>query len=102
MTRSKVLVPFMKEEAISIADAAARTGMSERTIRNWCHDFGIGAQLARGREWQVSIVALTMLFFYRDREALKEYERNGRKGERVLAYFAMLGIAADGDGQAKR
>jgi hypothetical protein len=56
----RTLVPFADEERISIPNAARIAGKSERTLRNWCVEHGIGRRVAGGN-WAVSKVALMML-----------------------------------------
>jgi hypothetical protein len=66
----KILLPYDPAEAISVKEAAARAGKSERTIRNWCLDRQIGRCIA-GRS-AVSVPALDMLLAG-DVETLEAY-----------------------------
>jgi hypothetical protein len=45
----RTLDPFAIEECISIGEAATIAGKTERTIRNWCIEHGIGRRIAGGR-----------------------------------------------------
>jgi hypothetical protein len=56
----RTLIPFHVREAISLKDAAAVAGKSQRTVRRWCSEHGIGRRIADG-SWAVSRVALAML-----------------------------------------
>jgi hypothetical protein len=87
------LVPFAGEECTSIGKAAAIAGKSERTLRNWCVEHGIGRRVAGGA-WNVSKVALAMLLDG-DLEALAAYRDRGARGssEPVAAYYQRCGLA---------
>ena len=58
--RSFTLVPFHAAEGLTLGRAAEIAGKSERTLRNWCVEHGIGRRVAGGA-WVVSRVALGML-----------------------------------------
>jgi hypothetical protein len=83
----RTLVPFAEEERISIGRAAEIAGRSERTIRNWCVEYGIGRRIAGG-PWAVSRVALAMLLDG-DLNALAAYRDRGERGssEIVAGYY---------------
>jgi hypothetical protein len=87
----KTLVPYSAAEAISVGEAAAIAGKSERTIRNWCVQ-GIGRRIGDGA-WAVSKVALTM-WLEGDGGALAAY-RDGARGswEPVAKYYRRCGLA---------
>jgi hypothetical protein len=72
------LVPFVRAECISVGEAAAIAGKSDRTIRNWCIEHGVGRRVAGGA-WAVSKVALAMLLDD-DIEALAAYRDRGARG----------------------
>lgn len=78
-----VLRPFNPVEAISTTEAARRAGVSDRTIRNWCLDHGIGRKV--GGHHRVSLPALDMLV-ESDTGALADYQA-GIRGARVRTYF---------------
>jgi hypothetical protein len=84
--RLRTLVPYANEEGISVGEAAAIAGKSERTIRIWCVEHGIGRRIAGGT-WAVSRVALTMLL-EGDLEALAAYrDRGERAGSDLVAKY---------------
>jgi hypothetical protein len=91
MNTSATLVPFSTEECISIKEAAAIAGKTERTIRNWCVQHGIGRRVAGGA-WAVSQVALAMLL-EGDVDALAAYHGGARaQYEPVARYYRRVGL----------
>jgi hypothetical protein len=89
----RTLVPFTGEERISVGEAAMIAGKSERTLRNWCDEHGIGRRIAGG-PWAVSEVALAMLLDG-DLAALAAYRDRGARAssEPVAAYYQRRGLA---------
>jgi hypothetical protein len=89
----RTLVPFTAEECISIGDAMELALKSERTIRNWCVEHGIGRRIVGGR-WAVSKVALAMLLDG-DLVALAAYRDQGARGssEPVASYYRRCMLA---------
>lgn len=96
--RNYTLVPFNVAEGISMAEAAAMAGKSQRTIRNWCIEHGIGRRVVDGT-WVISRVALQMLLdgdhnslvAYRDHGVRAAYEPVARYYERAdLGYLLSL------------
>jgi hypothetical protein len=87
------LVPFADEERISIGEAAAIAGKSERMMRYWCVEHGIGRRIAGG-VWAVSKVALAMLLDG-DIEALAAYRDRGARAssEPVARYYRRCDLA---------
>jgi hypothetical protein len=87
------LTPYAGEERLSIGEAATIAGRSERTIRNWCVEHGIGRRIAGGN-WAVSKVALQMLLDG-DHLALVSYRDHGARGtyEPVAKYYHRCGLA---------
>jgi hypothetical protein len=85
----KVLVPFDLQEAISTGTAAAKSGRTPRTIRNWCETDGIGRKV--GGRLRISVVALQMKL-EENRKALTLYRDGNREDPRVVAYFQREGI----------
>jgi hypothetical protein len=89
----RTLVPFADEERISVGKAAAIAGKSERTLRNWCIEHGIGRRVAGG-VWAVSKVALAMLL---DGELgkLAAYRDQGVRGSSapIAEYYRRCGLA---------
>jgi hypothetical protein len=88
----RTLVPFAKEERISVKEAAAVAGRSERTVRNWCVERGIGRRV--GGIWAVSKVALVM-WLDGDLAALAAYRDQGARGssEPVASYYRRCMLA---------
>jgi hypothetical protein len=87
----RTLIPFDSREAISVKEAAARAGKSERTVRNWCAKHGIGRRIADGT-WGVSKVALPMLLEGRD-QVLGAYLDGVRAScEPVADYYRREGL----------
>jgi hypothetical protein len=89
----RTLVPYAAEEKISIKRAAQIAGMSERTLRNWCVEHGIGRRIAGGA-WAVSKVALA-IFLDGDLEVLAAYRDRGERGssELVAGYYRRCQVA---------
>src|SRR5271168_1414594 len=89
-TAPHTLDPFTIEECIPIGEAARIAGRTERTIRNWCIEHGIGRRI--GGRWAISKVALMMwldgkhdaLVAYRDRGVRASWEpvASGRRPTR--------------------
>jgi hypothetical protein len=59
LSKNCTLVPFDAAEGLTLQQAAAVAGKSQRTLRNWCIEHGIGRRVADGT-WVVSRVALAM------------------------------------------
>jgi hypothetical protein len=74
-------------------EAADVAGKSQRTVRTWCMEHGIGRRVAGGA-WVVSRVALGMLLDG-DLEALTCYRDHGGRAsyEPVAKYYQRLGLA---------
>ncbi|CAJ0867489.1 hypothetical protein AMST5_01959 [freshwater sediment metagenome] len=85
-----VLRPFDRAEAVTVASAAKKAGVSERTVQNWCVAHRIGRRIAGG-PWRVSSPALLMLLDG-DERALRAYRQGDRVSERVLHYFRIAGL----------
>jgi hypothetical protein len=93
--RGQPLHPYDPAEAIGTAEAARRSGRSERTVREWCVLHRIGRKIA-GR-WAVSAPALDM-FLAGDQETLNAYLDGDRLSVRVRSYFARRGIISTCEG----
>jgi hypothetical protein len=89
----RTLVPFADEERISVGEAAVIAGKSERTLRIWCVEHGIGRRIAGGN-WAVSRVALAMLLDG-NLEALEDYRDRGARAssEPVARYYRRCELA---------
>jgi helix-turn-helix protein len=87
------LVPYAKEERISVKEAATIAGKSERTLRNWCVERGIGRRV--GGIWAVSKVALVM-WLDGDLAALAAYRDRGARAssETVARYYRRCELAS--------
>jgi hypothetical protein len=87
---SKVLIPYDRREAFSLAHAAGLAGRSVGTIRNWCIMHSLGRRVGGGH-WEVSRVALAM-FLDADEAALRAYHAGDRSSEIVVGYYRRLGL----------
>lgn len=89
-TSWRVLVPFDPREGISLKVAAARSGKSETTVRDWCRTRGLGRRIGDG-VWVVSQVALAM-HLDGDGTALAAYLAGDRASAMVRAYYLRHGV----------
>ena len=88
---SRALIPYNPDEGISIKEAAAIAGKSQRTIRRWCAEYGIGRRIANGN-WIISRPALHMLI-EGDHEALTGYLDGARaQFAPVARHFHQVGL----------
>lgn len=79
------------DETINLKTACHITGRTEKTIRGWCRQFGIGSQPCPGSPLEISAPALEMV--RRGDIAALELLREGRRDHpRVRRYFDHLGI----------
>jgi hypothetical protein len=86
----RTLIPFAVEECLTVGQAATLTGKSQRTIRNWCAQHGIGRRI--GGAWAVSKVALQMVL-EDDLDVLSAYHDGARaQYEPVASYYRRLGL----------
>ncbi|NML73077.1 hypothetical protein HHL25_02950 [Rhizobium sp. S-51] len=87
------LAPILmrRDEVINLKSAVHLTGRSEKTIRNWCHEFGIGVQACPGAPLEISAPALEMLR-HGDLVALDLLRHGRRDHDRVRRYFDHLGL----------
>ncbi|TBY52965.1 hypothetical protein E0H46_38595 [Rhizobium leguminosarum bv. viciae] len=87
------LAPILmrKDEIINLKTAVHVTGRSERTIRNWCREFGIGVQPCPGAPLEISAPALEMVR-HGDIAALELLREGERHHRRVRKYFEHIGI----------
>lgn len=89
----QVLIPFAKQEAMTLRAAAEFAGRSESTLRSWCQCHHIGRRVAGG-PWMVSRPALQM-FLDDDARALRAYLKGDRESELVASYFRRAGVRLD-------
>jgi hypothetical protein len=87
----QVLIPYDKQEAITLRQAALIAGRSESTLRSWCQCHYIGRRVAGG-PWMVSRVALAM-FLDDDARALRAYLAGDRESGLVMSYFRRSGLS---------
>lgn len=89
------LAPILmrKDEIINLKTAVYDTGRSEKTIRGWCKDFGIGVQPCPGAPLEISAPALEMVK-HGDVAALELLRQGNRAHARVRRYFDHLGLPA--------
>ncbi len=80
-----------RTDIINLKEAVARTGKSDRTLREWCHVYGIGRQSMRGAPLEISAPALEMVM-HGDLEALELMRNGDRRHERVKRFFDHLGL----------
>jgi hypothetical protein len=85
----QILIPYDPREAMSLKQAAARAGRSDRTIAAWCKTYGLGRKI--GGRYMVSRVALEM-HLDGDRWALERYHEGDREDCAVSMYRARLGL----------
>ncbi|PWI54811.1 hypothetical protein B5K03_08815 [Rhizobium phaseoli] len=78
------------EEAVNVKRACELSGKTDRTIRDWCRQFGIGGAMA-GSQLRISAPGL-MMVVHGDVAALEFLRQGNRSHPRVLRYFDELGI----------
>ncbi|THK35629.1 hypothetical protein EHS39_23665 [Ensifer sp. MPMI2T] len=88
------LAPILmrKDEIINLKTAVYVTGRSEKTIRGWCKQFGIGAQPCPGAPLEISAPALEMVR-HGDVAALELLREGKRDHPRVRRVLDHLGIS---------
>ncbi|WP_085034113.1 hypothetical protein [Ensifer aridi] len=79
------------DDIINLKAAVHITGRSEKTIRGWCRQFGIGSQACPGGPLEISAPALEMVR-HGDVTALELLREGKRDHPRVSRYFDHLGI----------
>ncbi len=83
------LQPYTREEALSIGEAAERTGRKPPTIRAWCARHQLGRHI--GGQWAVSKVALH-LFENAPADALAAYLKGDRQSAAIVAAYKAEGV----------
>lgn len=86
----QVLIPWDREEAISVEEAAYAAMKSAQTVRAWARDRHIGRRVGGGT-WMISHPALMMLL-NDDEAALSAYLAGERLSPLVRRYFDRLQI----------
>ncbi len=89
MAANRVLVPYIREEAIGTAEAAKLCGMSERGVRERATLYPLARKI--GGRLAFSRVALQM-HLEGDAEALEAYAYGERESSDIVAYFQRLNI----------
>lgn len=87
----QVLIPWDREEAISVDEAAHAALKSAGTIWTWARDRHIGRRVGGGT-WMISHPALMMLL-NNDAAALSAYLAGDRRSDHVGSYFDRLLIS---------
>jgi hypothetical protein len=83
----RTLIPFNRNEAITLGEAAGIAGKSVGTARNWCIQHGLGRRIGSGTR-SVSKVALAM-FLDDDMVALAAYQSGDRSSPIVFPYLSV-------------
>lgn len=81
-----------RSEVIDMAEAIRRTGRSNRTIRKYCHELGIGRQSGSGVRIEISAPALEMVM-HGQWEALELLREGNRSDSRVRRIYDHLGLS---------
>lgn len=87
------LAPILmrKDEVVNLKTAVHATGRSEKTIRGWCRQYGIGVQACAGAPLEISSPALEMVR-HGDFAALELLRKGRRDHPRVARFYDHLGI----------
>lgn len=80
-----------RDEVICLKVAVYRTGRSDKTIRNWCKEFGIGVQPLPGAPLEISAPALEMVK-HGDIATLELLREGKRDHPHVRRYFEHVGL----------
>ena len=80
-------------EVISLKEAVYRTGKSEKTLRRWCKEAGIGRRSGRSARWEISVLALEAKQ-YGDEGALEDMRQGLFGSTRVARYSRILGLTS--------
>lgn len=80
-----------KDDIILMKRAEDHAGKTDKTIRNWCRQYGIGRQSCPGAPIEISAPALEMVL-EGDMIALELLREGNRTHPRVKRYFDHLGI----------
>ena len=86
----QVLIPWNRDEAVTITQAAFIAKKSTVTMRGWAAKHHIGRRVGGGA-WMISQPALLMLLDD-DADSLAAYLSGDRYGDRVRHYFKRCGI----------
>lgn len=90
MTKPLVLIPWDRDEAITVTQAAYIAKKTTVTMREWAAKHHIGRRVGGG-SWMISQPALLMLLDGDD-AALASYLGGDRYGPAVRPYFVRCGL----------
>ncbi|WP_246191284.1 hypothetical protein [Aureimonas leprariae] len=87
------VVPVLMRDAevIDIKEAMFRIGRSDKTIRRWCKEDGIGRRTGPCAPWQISAIALEAKR-YGDKAAIDDLRQGAFSSPRVVRYAEQLGL----------
>ena len=86
-------VLMRRDEVLRIEMAVHHAQRSQKTIRKWCRDHGIGRQSGPNAPLEISHVALEMML-QGDHEALELLREGNRTHPSVKRFFDFLGLPA--------
>lgn len=82
---------ILPDEVMTVAEAAAHAGRTEKTVRRWISEFGIARQTVRNSPHQVSRLALEMVL-HSDWPALDALKAGDRGHRLVIWYRQFAGL----------
>jgi hypothetical protein len=83
---------MLRDEILSIQQAARIVNRSEKTIREWNDEHGIGQQSGPGAPIEISWIALLMVAAG-DFETLEKFRNDDRRSWQVVRYFRVFGFS---------
>jgi hypothetical protein len=83
---------MLRDEILTIAQAAWVVGKSDKTIREWNDEHGIGQQSGPGAPIEISWLALLMVAAG-DFDALEKFRNDDRRSWQVVRYFRVFGFS---------
>ena len=89
------LAPILsrRDELVDVKTAADHAGRSDKTIRLWCREYGIGRQSGVGATFEINLIALEMVL-HGDFQALEMLRAGDRMAPEVRRYLDFIGLAA--------
>lgn len=89
------LAPILsrRDELMDVKTAADYAGRSDKTIRLWCRDYGIGRQSGPSATFEVNMIGLEMVL-HGDFAALEMLRAGDRMAPEVRRYLDHIGLAA--------
>ncbi len=79
------------DDIVDIKRAADHAGRSDKTLRRWFKEYGIGRQVTSGSPIEISLPALEMIV-HGDMEALELLRQGQRSAPEVRRYLDFLGL----------